>query len=86
MGVVDEKRPRHHQQADVPRSAGSGKRNHLYINSPGGVVTSSMVIYDTMQMISSQVSTVCMGMAASMGSILPSGGKRGKRFIFPAGR
>ena len=55
----------------------------FYFNSPGGVVTSGMVIYDTMQMISSPVSTICMGMAASMGSILLSGGAKGKRFIFP---
>jgi len=57
----------------------------FYINSPGGVVTSGMVIYDTMRMISSPVSTVCMGMAASMGSILLSGGEKGKRYIFPHG-
>jgi ATP-dependent Clp protease, protease subunit len=62
-----------------------GKEITFYINSPGGVVTSGMVIYDTMQMISSPVSTVCMGMAASMGSILLSGGAKGKRFIFPSG-
>ncbi len=62
-----------------------GKEITFYINSPGGVVTSGMVIYDTMQMISSPVSTVCMGMAASMGSILLSGGEKGKRFIFPSG-
>lgn len=62
-----------------------GKDITFYINSPGGVVTSGMVIYDTMQMISSPVSTVCMGMAASMGSILLSGGAKGKRFIFPHG-
>lgn len=62
-----------------------GKEITFYINSPGGVVTSGMVIYDTMQMISSPVSTVCMGMAASMGSILLSGGKKGSRFIFPHG-
>ena len=49
-----------------------GKEITFYINSPGGVITSGMVIYDTMQMISSPVSTVCMGMAASMGSILLS--------------
>ena len=60
-----------------------GKEITFYINSPGGVVTSGMVIYDTMQMISSPVSTVCMGMAASMGSILLSGGEKGRRFIFP---
>ncbi len=62
-----------------------GKDITFYINSPGGVVTSGMVIYDTMRMISSPVSTVCMGMAASMGSILLSGGTKGKRFIFPHG-
>src|SRR3954471_10936023 len=62
-----------------------GKEITFYINSPGGMVTSGMVIYDTMQMISSPVSTVCMGMAASMGSILLSGGKKGKRFIYPHG-
>jgi ATP-dependent Clp protease protease subunit len=57
----------------------------LYINSPGGVVTDGMVIYDTMQMISSPVSTICMGMAASMGAILLSGGAKGKRWIYPSG-
>jgi ATP-dependent Clp protease protease subunit len=62
-----------------------GKEITFYINSPGGIITSGMVIYDTMQMISSPVSTVCMGMAASMGSILLSGGKKGKRYIFPHG-
>ncbi len=62
-----------------------GKDITFYINSPGGIVTSGMVIYDTMQMISSPVSTVCMGMAASMGSLLLSGGAKGKRFIFPNG-
>src|SRR5699024_9048603 len=55
------------------------------ISSPGGMVTSGMVIYDTMQMISAPVSTVCMGMAASMGSILLSGGEKGKRKIYPHG-
>ncbi|HEV8081268.1 MAG TPA: ATP-dependent Clp protease proteolytic subunit [Chitinophagaceae bacterium] len=62
-----------------------GKEITFYINSPGGVITSGMVIYDTMKMISSPVSTVCMGMAASMGSILLSAGKKGKRFIYPHG-
>jgi ATP-dependent Clp protease protease subunit len=62
-----------------------GKEITFYINSPGGLVTSGMVIYDTMQLISSPVSTVCMGMAASMGSILLSGGEKGKRYIFPHG-
>lgn len=66
-------------------AADPGKEITFYINSPGGVITSGMVIYDTMQMISSPVSTVCMGMAASMGSILLSGGAKGKRYIFPHG-
>lgn len=60
-----------------------GKEIKFFINSPGGVVTSGMVIYDVMQMIQSPVSTICMGLAASMGSILLSGGAKGKRFIFP---
>ena len=63
-----------------------GKDIFFYINSPGGVVTSGMVIYDTMQMISSPVHTICMGLAASMGSILLSGGKKGKRLIWPHAR
>lgn len=63
----------------------SGKEIKFYINSPGGVVTSGMVIYDTMKLISSPVSTICMGLAASMGSILLSGGTAGKRFIYPHG-
>lgn len=62
-----------------------GKEISFYINSPGGMITSGMVIYDTMQMISSPVSTVCMGMAASMASILLSGGAKGKRYIYPHG-
>ncbi len=62
-----------------------GEEIKFYINSPGGVVTSGMVMYDTMQMIKSPVSTICMGLAASMGSILLSGGAKGKRYIFPHG-
>jgi ATP-dependent Clp protease protease subunit len=62
-----------------------GEEIKFYINSPGGMVTSGMVIYDTMKMIQSPVSTICMGLAASMGSILLSGGAKNKRFIFPHG-
>ena len=62
-----------------------GEEIKFYINSPGGVVTSGMVIYDTMQMMKSPVSTICMGLAASMGSILLSGGVKGRRFIYPHG-
>ncbi len=53
---------------------------HLYINSPGGVVTSGMAIYDTMQYIKPNVSTICVGQAASMGAILLAGGEKGKRY------
>ena len=62
-----------------------GEEIKMYINSPGGSVTDGMVIYDTMQMISSPVSTICMGMCASMGALLLSGGAKGKRFIYPSG-
>ena len=62
-----------------------GEEIKFYINSPGGVVTSGMVMYDTMRMMKSPVSTICMGLAASMGSILLSGGVKGKRFIYPHG-
>lgn len=62
-----------------------GEEIKFYINSPGGVVTSGMVIYDTMKMIKSPVSTICMGLAASMGSILLSGGAKGSRYIYPHG-
>jgi ATP-dependent Clp protease, protease subunit len=62
-----------------------GEEIKFYINSPGGVVTSGMVIYDTMRMMSSPVSTICMGLAASMGSILLCAGVKGKRYIFPHG-
>lgn len=85
-GVVDDKSAREVTtkllllEADKP-----GEEIKFFINSPGGVVTSGMVIYDTMQMISSPVSTICMGLAASMGSILLSGGKKGKRSIYPHG-
>ena len=55
----------------------------FYINSPGGSVTACMAIYDTMQHISCDVSTICVGMAASMGAFLLSGGTKGKRFALP---
>lgn len=85
-GVVDDKSARDIVSklllldADKP-----GEEIKFYINSPGGVVTSGMVMYDTMKMISSPVSTICMGLAASMGSILLSAGTKGKRFIYPHG-
>ncbi|HWR33389.1 MAG TPA: ATP-dependent Clp protease proteolytic subunit, partial [Chitinophagaceae bacterium] len=85
-GVVDDKSAKEIVtkllllDADKP-----GEEIKFFINSPGGVVTSGMVMYDTMQMIKSPVSTICMGLAASMGSILLSGGVKGKRFIYPHG-
>lgn len=56
---------------------------HLYINSPGGSVVSGMAIYDTMQYVKCDVSTICMGMAASMGAFLLAGGTKGKRYALP---
>ena len=56
---------------------------HLYINSPGGSVTAGMAIYDTMNFVKCDVSTICMGMAASMGAFLLSGGAKGKRYALP---
>ena len=55
----------------------------LYINSPGGSVTAGMAIYDTMQLVRADVSTICMGMAASMGAFLLAGGTKGKRYVLP---
>ena len=59
---------------------------HLYINSPGGSVTAGLAIYDTMQFIKPDVSTMCVGQAASMGALLLSGGQKGKRFCLPHSR
>ena len=60
-----------------------GKDIQLYINSPGGSVTAGMALYDTMQYIKCDVSTICLGMAASMGAFLLAGGTKGKRFALP---
>jgi len=59
---------------------------NLYINSPGGSITSGLAIYDTMQYIKPDISTICIGMAASMGAILLAGGTKGKRFALPNSR
>jgi ATP-dependent clp protease, proteolytic subunit clpP len=64
-------------------SEDANKDIHLYINSPGGSVVSGMAIYDTMQYIKCDVSTICLGMAASMGAFLLAGGKKGKRYALP---
>ena len=85
-GVVDDKSAKEVVNklllldADKP-----GEEIKLFINSPGGVVTSGMVMYDTIKLIQSPVSTICMGLAASMGSILLSVGTKGKRSIYPHG-
>ena len=60
-----------------------GKDINLYINSPGGSVTAGLAIYDTMQFIKCDVSTICLGMACSMGAFLLAGGAKGKRYILP---
>ena len=83
-GVVDDKSAKEVVSklllldADKP-----GEEIKLYINSPGGVVTSGMVMYDTIKLIQSPVSTICMGLAASMGSLLLSVGTKGTRYIYP---
>ena len=85
-GVVDDKSARDVVSKLLLLDADkSGEEIKFYINSPGGVVTSGMVIYDTMRMVKSPVATICMGLAASMGSILLSGGVKGKRYIYPHG-
>ncbi len=85
-GVVDDKSARDVVSKLLLLDADkSGEEIKFYINSPGGVVTSGMVIYDTMRMLKSPVATICMGLAASMGSILLSGGVKGKRYIYPHG-
>ncbi len=63
-----------------------GKDIYLYINSPGGVITSGLSIYDTMNYITSDVSTICIGQAASMGAFLLSSGSKGKRYVLPSAR
>ena len=67
-------------------SEDADKDIHLYINSPGGVVTAGLSIYDTMQFIRPEVNTICIGQAASMGAVLLAGGANGKRFCLPHSR
>ena len=67
-------------------SENANKDIHLYINSPGGVVSAGLSIYDTMQFINCDVSTICVGQAASMGALLLAGGTEGKRFALPHSR
>ena len=67
-------------------SENANKDIHLYINSPGGVVSAGLSIYDTMQFVNCDVSTICVGQAASMGALLLAGGAKGKRFALPHSR
>ncbi|MFD1161047.1 ClpP family protease [Hwangdonia seohaensis] len=85
-GQVDDDSAKHVIDRLLYLDALETKDIHLYINSPGGYVTSGFAIYDCMQSLNSDVSTICTGLAASMGSILLSAGKKGKRFIQPHAR
>lgn len=83
-GQVDDKSARHVvDRLLLLEAEDPGKEITFVINSPGGYVTSGFAIYDTMKALKSPVSTVCLGLAASMGSILLSAGNKGKRFIYP---
>ncbi|TXE09042.1 ATP-dependent Clp protease proteolytic subunit [Gelidibacter salicanalis] len=85
-GQVDDKSAKHVIDRLMYLDAIDTKDIHLYINSPGGYVTSGFAIYDCMKSLKSEVSTICTGFAASMGSILLSAGEKGKRFIQPHAR
>ena len=86
-GVVDDNSAKHIVERLVYlESTEPGKDIKLYINSPGGVITAGMAILDTMNMISSPVSTICMGLAASMGALLLCAGEKGKRLAYPHSR
>ncbi len=85
-GQVDDKSAKHVIDRLLYLDALETKDIHLYINSPGGYVTSGFAMYDCIQSLNSDVSTICTGLAASMGSILLSVGAKGKRFIQPHAR
>lgn len=85
-GQVDDKSAKHVIDRLLYLDALETKDIHLYVNSPGGYVTSGFAIYDCMKSLKSQVSTICTGFAASMGSIILSAGEKGKRFIQPHAR
>ncbi len=85
-GQVDDDSAKHVVDRLLYLDALSSKTIHLYVNSPGGYVTSGFAIYDCMKSIKSPVSTICTGFAASMGSIILSAGEKGKRFIQPHAR
>ncbi len=85
-GQVDDDSAKHVVERLLYLDLESNKEIQLIINSPGGYVTSGFAIYDTMKSLKSPVSTICSGLAASMGSILLSAGEKGKRFIYPHAR
>lgn len=85
-GQVDDKSAKHVIERLMYLDALETKDIHLYVNSPGGYVTSGFAIYDCMKSLKSDVSTICTGFAASMGSIILSAGTKGKRFIQPHAR
>ena len=86
-GVVDDKSAKHVVERMLYlEMVDPGKEIQLIINSPGGYVTAGFAIHDTMKSITSPVSTVCSGLAASMGSILLSAGEKGRRFVLPLAR
>tara|TARA_R110002096_G_C14591724_1_gene722065 strand:- start:1323 stop:1865 length:543 start_codon:yes stop_codon:yes gene_type:complete len=85
-GQVDDDSAKHVIDRLMYLDALETKDIHLYVNSPGGYVTSGFAIYDCMKSLKSDVSTICTGFAASMGSIILSAGKKGKRFIQPHAR
>ncbi|ALJ05921.1 ATP-dependent Clp protease proteolytic subunit [Pseudalgibacter alginicilyticus] len=85
-GQVDDKSAKHVVDRLLYLDAIGNADIHLYINSPGGYVTSGFAIYDCIKSLNSQVSTICTGFAASMGSIILSAGAKGKRFIQPHAR
>ncbi|WP_166961052.1 ClpP family protease [Yeosuana marina] len=85
-GQVDDKSAKHVVDRLMYLDALAVQDIHLYINSPGGYVTSGFAIYDCIKSLNSQVSTICTGFAASMGSIILSAGAKGKRFIQPHAR
>lgn len=85
-GQVDDKSAKHVIDRLLYLDALETNDIHLYINSPGGYVTSGFAIYDCIKSLNSQVSTICSGFAASMGSIILSAGEKGKRFIQPHAR
>ncbi len=85
-GQVDDKSAKHVVDRLMYLDALETKDIHLYINSPGGYVTSGFAIYDCIKSLNSEVSTICTGFAASMGSLILSAGEKGKRFIQPHAR